>query len=126
MGKHAIVIMSAPGEANPGDQGRMVHGMTLARDLRDAGEEVRVQFHGIGARWMASMAVRNDAFGERYGKLFDEIKETIDGCCDFCVTKRFGAGESAKEIGVETLSTDSHDHHTVAALILDGYQVYNF
>ena len=54
MAGHVIVVMSPPGEANPGDQGRMVHAMTLARDLRAAGQQVGIFFHGVGTRWLAN------------------------------------------------------------------------
>jgi hypothetical protein len=103
----------------------MVHAMTLARDLADAGEEVQVLFHGVGARWLAAMADRNDPFTRHYGKLFDQIRDVIAGGCDFCVSKRFGAADGANKLGIELLGGDV-DHHSAAALLADGYQLHNY
>jgi hypothetical protein len=124
MAGHAIVVMSPPGEANPGDQGRMVHAMTLARDLRAAGQQVSVYFHGVGVRWLAAMADRNDPFTRHYGALFDQIKDATAGC-EFCATNRFGAAEGASRLGIKLVG-GLDEHHSVAALLAGGDQVHTF
>ena len=124
MAGHVIVVMSPPGEANPGDQGRMVHAMTLARDLRAAGQQVGVYFHGVGARWLAAMADRNDPFTRHYGALFDQIRDVAAGC-EFCVTNRFGAAEGANRLGVKLVG-GLEEHHSVAAQLAQGDQLHTF
>lgn len=124
MAGHAIVVMSPPGEANPGDQGRMVHAMTLARDLRAAGQQAGVYFHGVGVRWLAAMADRNDPFTRHYGALFDQIKDVAAGC-EFCAVNRFGAAEGASRLGVKLVG-GLDEHHSVAALLAQGDQVHTF
>jgi hypothetical protein len=124
MAGHMIVVMSAPGEANPGDQGRMVHAMTLARDLRAAGQQVSVYFHGVGTRWLAAMADRNDPFTRHYGALFDQIRD-IAAACEFCVTNRFGSTEGATALGVR-VDGGLEEHHSVAAQLGEGYQLHTF
>jgi hypothetical protein len=121
---HVIVVMSPPGEANPGDQGRMVHAMTLARDLRAAGQQVSVYFHGIGARWLAAMADRNDPFTRHYGTLFDQISDVAAGC-EFCVAKRFGAADGASKLGINLVG-GPEDHHSAAAELIEGDQLHTF
>jgi hypothetical protein len=124
MAQHLIVVMSPPGEANPGDQGRMVHAMTLARDLRAAGQQVGVYFHGVGVRWLAGMANRNDPFTRHYGSLFDQIAD-LSVACQFCATNRFGAAESAGQLGVGLVGGLT-DHHSLAAELTSGAQVHTF
>jgi hypothetical protein len=43
------------------------------------------------------------------------------GACHFCAATRFGAGEAAERLGIPLLGTPG-DHHTVAALVAEGYQ----
>ena len=46
--------MSEHSEGNPGGQGRLLHALSSAQDLRDAGEEVSIWFHGVGVTWLAA------------------------------------------------------------------------
>jgi hypothetical protein len=57
--------------------------------------------------------------------LFDEVRDTIRGACDFCTTTRFGSAEAAKHLGVLVVGGDGQ-HHTVATLVAEGYQVFTF
>jgi hypothetical protein len=123
--KHAIVVMSEPGEANPGGQGRMVHAMTTVRDLKAAGQDVSLWFHGIGVTWLSAFDARTDPFTQHYGSLFDEVRPLIAGSCEFCTKMRFGAGPSADRLGVRTVG-GTKDHHSVASLLSEGHQVLIF
>ncbi len=125
MAKYALVVMSEPREAHPGGQGRMVHALTAARDLKNAGEEVSLWFHGIGVTWLTAFDLRDDRYTQHYGQLFDEVKDIVGGTCDFCTSRRFAASEGAEHLGVPLVGGDG-EHHTVAALILDGWQVLTF
>ena len=49
MAKYAIVVMSEHSEGNPGGQARLLHALSAARDFADAGEDVGIWFHGVGA-----------------------------------------------------------------------------
>lgn len=125
MAKYALVVMAEHGEAHPGGQGRMLHAMYAARDLRAAGEEVSVWFHGIGVTWLTAFEARDDKYTQVYGPLFDEIRDLVGGACDFCASRRFAAAESADRLGVPLAGGDG-EHHTVAALVRDGWQVISF
>ncbi|MEP6640082.1 MAG: hypothetical protein ABJC39_12095 [Chloroflexota bacterium] len=120
MERYAIVVMSETGESNPGGQGRMLHALKAAKDFKAAGVPVTLVFHGIGVTWLTAFEERADKFTQAYGSLFDEVRDTIGGACNFCAATRFGAGESAERLGVPLLG-DPGDHHTVAALVADGY-----
>jgi len=125
MAKHAIVVMSESGEANPGGQGRMLHAMNTVKELRDAGEQVSLWFHGIGVTWLTAFDEQDHKYVQVYRPLFDEIRDSIAGTCKFCTLTRFGAGAAAEKLGVPTVSSTG-GHHTVAALIREGHQVLTF
>ena len=125
MAKYALVVLAEHGEEHPGGQGRMLHAMNAARELREAGEEVSVWFHGIGVTWLTAFDVRDHKYTQVYGSLFDEIRDLIGGACDFCASRRFGAAESAGRLGVPLVGGDG-EHHTVAALVRDDWQVLTF
>jgi hypothetical protein len=125
MTKYAIVVMSESGEDHPGGQGRMLHAMHAARELRAAGEDVTLWFHGIGVTWLTAFDQQQDKFSQVYRSLFDEISDLIGGACAFCTVTRFGAGASATKLGIPVLGS-AGDHHTIATLIAQGYQVATF
>jgi hypothetical protein len=125
MAKYAIVVMSEHSEGNPGGQARLLHALSAARDLADAGEEVGIWFHGVGVTWLAAFNAQYDQFTRNYTSLFDSVRDSIAGACDFCACTRFGAAEAAEQLGVPIVG-GSGRHHTVAALVADGYQVITF
>jgi hypothetical protein len=125
MAKYAVVVMSEHSEGNPGGQGRMVHALGAVREFKAAGDEVTLWFHGIGVTWLAAFDARYDQFTRNYGPLFDEVRDVIGGACDFCVRRRFGVAESAERLGVPVVGAEG-EHHTVAALVREGWQVVSF
>lgn len=125
MTTYAIVVMSASGEDHPGGQGRMLHAMYAAKELRDAGQEVSVWFHGIGVSWLTAFDEQQDKYTQVYRSLFDEIRDLIGGTCEFCTVKRFGAGPAAANLGIPVVRGGG-DHHTIATLIAEGHQVLMF
>jgi hypothetical protein len=122
MAKYAIVVMSEPGEDHPGGQGRMLHAMTAAQELRAAGADVTLWLHGIGVTWLTAFDEQKDKFTQVYRPLFDEIRDLISGSCEFCTVTRFGAGASATKLGIPVLG-GAGSHHTVAPLLAQGYEV---
>lgn len=125
MAKYAIVVMSEGGEDHPGGQGRMLHAMNGAKDLRAAGEDVSIWFHGIGVTWLTAFDEQADRYTQVYRPLFDEVRDLIGGACEFCAVTRFGAGTSATNLGVPVLRS-AGEHHTIATLIAEGYQIVTF
>lgn len=125
MAGYAIVVMTESGEDHPGGQGRMLHALHAAKELRGAGEDVTVWFHGIGVTWITAFDQRPDRFTQVYRPLFDEVRDLISGACEFCAVTRFGAGPSAAELGIPVVRGPG-EHHTAATLIAQGYQVITF
>ncbi len=123
--KYAIVVMCEPGEDHPGGQGRMLHALNLAKDLRAIGEEVTLWFHGIGVTWLTAFDEQQDKFTQVYRPLFDEVRDLIGGTCEFCTVKRFGAAPSAAKLGIP-VPRSAGDHHTFAAMMAQGHQIVTF
>ncbi len=119
--KYALVVMCEHGEDHPGGQARMLHALKTAKEFAAAGVHARIFFHGIGVQWLSQFESRPDKFTQNYGPLFDEVRVTIAGACHFCAATRFGAGEAAGRMGVPLLGNPG-DHHTLAALVAEGYQ----
>jgi len=113
--------MSDHGDEHPGEQGRLLHALKAAQEFKAAGVTAHLFFHGIGVQWLTLFETRPDKFTQHYGPLFDEVRDTIGGACHFCAATRFGAGEAAEHLGVPLLGTPG-DHHSVAALVAEGYQ----
>jgi len=119
--KYALIVMSESGEDHPGGQGRMLHALKAAQEFKAAGITAHLFFHGIGVQWLTLFETRPDKFTQHYGPLFDEVRDTIGGACNFCAATRFGAGPAAEHLHVPLLGA-AGDHHSVAALVADGYQ----
>ena len=77
MAKYAIVVMSEHSEGSPGGQGRMIHALSAAKALKNAGEDVTIWFHGLGVTWLSAFDARYDAFTRHYGPLFDEHSTAV-------------------------------------------------
>jgi DsrE/DsrF/DsrH-like protein len=125
MAKYALVIMSEGGEGHPGGQGRMLHALNGAKELRAAGHDVSIWFHGIGVTWLTTFEAQEDRFTQVYRPLFDEVRDLVSGACEFCAVTRFGAGASAAKLDVPVVR-GAGEHHTVASLIAEGYEVLSF
>lgn len=119
--KYALVVMSENGEDHPGGQGRLLHALKTAQEFKAAGVPVKIFFHGIGVLWLNAFEAKADKFTQNYAPLFEEVRDTIAGACHFCAAKRFGASEAAGRLGVPLVGKPG-DHHTVAALVAEGYQ----
>lgn len=122
MSRYALVVMSESGEDHPGGQGRMLHALQAAAEFRSAGVDVALWFHGIGVEWLAVFEARSDRFAEVYGPLFDSVRDVVGGACEFCAAKQFKVDGSATALGVPLVG-GANEHHTIAHLVADGYEV---
>lgn len=120
MSKVAIVVFAASDTAE--GRGRMVHAMYSAKALKEAGDEVKLIFDGIGVTWLDAFRKREDNFTQHYGETFDSVKDTIMGACNFCAMVRFDIQDTIKSEGYTVLGEDG-GHHNFGDLIADGYQI---
>jgi hypothetical protein len=113
----ALVMLTDPG--NPEANGRMVHLLSTAAGLREAGKEVAIYFHGASVNWASAFLARQDKFTEHYGPLFDDVKPLIAGACNFCANVRFDQSAALADMGIAILGEDG-GHHTIADIVLAG------
>ena len=119
----ALVMLTDPG--NPEANGRMVHMLTSAAKLQEAGEDVAMYFHGAGVNWAGDFVARDNPFTQHYGEKFDSLKPLMAGACNFCTNVRFEQGDAFAALGIGILGSDG-DHHTAADLLLEGHRVVTF
>lgn len=92
--KTAILILSDP---KAGDEalGRAFNGLALARECREAGDEVAVEFVGAGTRWPAELTkLSHPANG-----LYNAVRESVVGASCGCAAA-FGATEGVQACGL--------------------------
>ncbi|KAA3647148.1 MAG: hypothetical protein DWQ07_06525 [Chloroflexi bacterium] len=123
MAKTAIIVLAA--SDTPEGRGRMVHAIHAARELKTAGEEIKMLFEGIGVTWLDAFHKADHPFTQNYGSVFEEIKDTIEGACNFCTTGRFEVGDAVETLGIPLLGPEG-GHYSLGNLVANGYQIVTF
>lgn len=118
MPKVGIVIL-ADGET-PESQGRVVNALMVAREMKDADDDVTIVFDGAGTR--AAGAFGNSSHD--YNEVFEAVRDKVAGACDYCAGA-FKATEDVQEAGIELLD-EYKGHPSVKKLIDQGYEVVSF
>jgi len=125
MSKRFIVGVVNPGET-PADNGRTIHALKLAGELKDGGAEVMVLFHGQGITWLPRFINRtadSHPFVRNYGYAFDQVQDEVHACNMCC--KRFASREAIEALEVR-IHGEGSDHMNLGALLLDGWQLINY
>lgn len=115
----AAVFVFADTETNEG-LGRVVNAMITVRELKQAGDDVRLYFDGTGTRWPAVLSKKDHIAHQ----LYESVKDRVAGACLFCANA-FGAKDSVQACSV-ALVDEYEQHVSVRALASGGYQVMNF
>jgi hypothetical protein len=116
--KTAIFVL-ADTTANEG-LGRVVNALVAAKELKQAGSEVRLYFDGTGTRWPAELSKKEHIAHQ----LYESVKDRVYGACTFCVTA-FGAKDSVQNCKVE-LVDEFEQHISIQKLLAGGFQIMNF
>jgi hypothetical protein len=118
MPQAAMLILA--GMETKADLGRVVNALQIARELDEAGDEVKVVFDGAGTQWVPALSDEE----HNYHKLFEEIKEKIAGACSYCAGA-YGVKDAIESTDVDLL--DEFDGHpSIRKLISNGFQVLTF
>eukprot|EP00914_Ancora_sagittata_P003409 GHVO01007089.1.p1 GENE.GHVO01007089.1~~GHVO01007089.1.p1 ORF type:complete len:119 (-),score=7.78 GHVO01007089.1:72-428(-) len=115
----AAVFVFADTETNEG-LGRVVNAMVTVRELKQAGDEVRLYFDGTGTRWPDVLS-RKDHIAHQ---LYESVKDKVAGACLFCANA-FGTKGSVQNCNVK-LVDEFEQHVSVRALASGGFQIMNF
>jgi hypothetical protein len=100
--------------------GRVVNAMIAVKELRRAGDEVRLYFDGTGTKWPDVLSNKDHIANP----LYESVKSNVSGACLFCATA-FGAKESVQECKVR-LVDEFEQHVSIKRLLSDGFFLMNF
>jgi hypothetical protein len=116
--KVAVVVL-ADG-ASSESLGRVVNAFMVARELKDAQDDVTIVFDGAGTRAASAFG----ASSHDYNELFEAVRDKVAGACDYCAGA-FQVKEGVQEAGVELLD-EYKGHPSVKSLVEQGYEVITF
>jgi hypothetical protein len=118
MNKVGIVILAA--NESHGDLGRVVNALQVAKEFKEADDQVDIIFDGGGVEWIPELADPE----HKAHPLFDAVRDKIAGACKFCANS-FGVVDGVKEAGVDLLG-DYEGHPSIRELVDDDYRIITF
>lgn len=118
MPRAALLVLA--GTETKADLGRVVNALQMARELKEAGEDVTVIFDGAGTQWVPTLSDEN----HKYHTLYRQVSDAIQGACSYCAGA-YGVREAVDASDVELL--DEFDGHpSIRKLMSNGYQIITF
>ncbi|HSD04390.1 MAG TPA: hypothetical protein VLB45_01380 [Nitrosopumilaceae archaeon] len=118
MNKVAVFVFAEPGTKE--SLGRVVNAMITVKELKEAGNDVRLYFDGTGTKWPKELSKKDHI---AYG-LHEAVKDKVAGACLFCATA-FGAKDDVKDCKVKLV--DEFDQHiSIKKLLSEGFSIMNF
>ena len=123
--KAAIIILSDPKTGSEEALGRVFNALATAYDYQQNGDDVTIQFHGAGTRWIAELT-RPDHPAQG---LFDAVKDNVRGVSCGCADV-FGASEAVENAGFDLIKDnpvpDTSGLASLYGLVKEGYTVLTF
>jgi len=116
MPKVSILVFSEL-ETSHGDLARVVNALQIAREFKEAGDEIKLLFDGGGVAAVAAMVQP----AHKLHKTYTLVADTVAGACAYCA-KAFGVKEELEAAGV-TLLGDYKQHPSIRSLMVDGFTV---
>jgi hypothetical protein len=118
MAKIAVVVL-ADVEGH-GDLGRVVNALELAKEAKEAHDDLEIIFDGAGVQWVTELSKPD----HRLHRLFDTVLDQVAGVCSFCA-RAFNVKDEVEACGVQLLD-DYDGHPSLRTLVAEGYQVVTF
>ncbi len=116
--KVALVVL-ADNETHEG-LGRVVNAMVATKEMKEAGDEVRLIFDGGGTVWPGELTKED----HQAHQLWEQVHDAVHGACSYCADA-FDATKGVEEAGVRLLD-EYKRHPSFRSLLADGYQVITF
>lgn len=117
MSKIAVMLLAETGKAE--GMGRMANALTLAKEGKEAGDDIRLVLDGAGTKWAPELAGEE----HKYHRLFEDVREDT-GACVYCA-RAYGVHDEVRSSGVAMLD-EYKGHPSLRQLIADGYEVVSF
>jgi len=117
MPKAAVVVFSEL-DSNHAEKARVVNALQIAREFKEAGDDVKVLFDGGGVTAAAALAQPEHPLH----RLYQSLEANVDGACAYCA-KAFGVKEQLEAAGVPFVS-DYKQHPSFRGLVVDNFEVF--
>jgi hypothetical protein len=108
-----FAIVAQPQKSDPG---RALHSLLYARQLHDAGHDVRVYYDGEGTWWIGQFEDPEYPYHDVYNAVQDA--GLIAGACRYCADQ-FGATDEVESSGVDFIDDDD-GHPSIARMVEEG------
>ncbi|HEY3190250.1 MAG TPA: hypothetical protein VGJ70_22360 [Solirubrobacteraceae bacterium] len=95
MSKIAVMLLADTGTAEA--MGRMANALTLAKEGKEAGDDVRLVLDGAGTKWAPELANED----HKYHRLFEDVRDET-GACVYCA-RAYGVKDAVEATGVGLL-----------------------
>ncbi len=116
--KIAVIILANLADAS--GKSRVFRGLMLARELKDAGDEVQIVFDGSGTQTLATISEA----GSGFERIVAGVHDHIAGACKLCA-KSYGVLEKLEAQGYPLLG-DYKNHASLRRFLAEGYQMVTF
>lgn len=116
--KIAIVVLSDM--ESHSDTARVVNALRVAKEFKEAGDEVAIVFEGGGVVSAVTLADPDHSLH----RPFALVQDRIAGLCRFCA-RSFDVTEKAEALGPPFLA-DYEQHPSWRRLVEAGYQIITF
>ena len=118
MAKISVVVLA--GAESHADMGRVTNALSLAKESKEAGDDVEIVFDGAATTWIPELA---DPEHDLHG-LYAAVEDRVAGACEFCAGA-FGVREEVREAGVDFLS-EFEGHPSLRSRAEQGYEIVTF
>jgi hypothetical protein len=118
MNKLAIVVLSEMEEHQ--DLGRVVNALQIAKEFRQAGDDVEIIFDGGGVVSAVQLADPE----HRLHRAYELVEDKVAGLCRYCA-RAFDVYERAEELELPFLA-EFEQHPSLRSRVTDGFQVITF
>jgi len=118
MAKAAVVIFAELDSHQ--NMARVVNALEVAREFKEAGDDVQIIFDGGGTVAAAAVA---DPANQMHG-LYAAVEDKVAGVCRYCA-RAFGVYDKAEELGLPMLA-EYRQHPSLRSRVADGYSVLIF
>lgn len=117
MTKIAVILLADTDRAE--GMGRMANALTMTKEAKEAGDDVRLILDGAGTKWAAELA----ADDHKYHGLLADVKDKT-GACVYCA-RAYGVKDEVDAAGIAPLD-EYKGHPSIRGLIADGFEIVTF
>lgn len=118
MAKISVVILA--GTELHSDLARVLNGLALVKEAKEAGDEVELVFDGAAVTWIPELENPE----HKLHKVFGAVKDRVAGACEFCANA-FEVKEDVQRAGISLLQ-EFEGHPSLRQRLSEGYQVVTF